>query len=150
MKAVDIENVIAVLDENDANQIRFATRDGEQAFLVDAYQWTTSEELEEGDIFVILDEDDELYGGLGYDGNRVCIYLHGNEHDWLHATPVTSEFWGRSENEMYWRADVNNDLETSNLRLGDYHDMPVVIEGDIYDNGYYDMFYFKDRGWASW
>lgn len=44
---------------------------------------------------------------------------------------------GNSEKE--WEAEANSELAHCGLKLGDYHRLPVAIEGDIYDDGWYEL-----------
>lgn len=121
MKTIDTKNIIAVVDGSDWSELRFATKDGEQAMLL-------VHPLNNRTEFIVPDEDEEVEDD--------CIHAHGE------AAPLPA--WCElmdiyAADEELWESEANDMLAYNGLKLGDYHRMPVIIEGKTYDDGWYEL-----------
>lgn len=131
MKKIDTKNIIAVVDGNDWSELRYATKDGEQAFILE-------EPLEDGTEFIVPDEDEEVVPDEDdeEETGAYCIHVHGE------AAPLRA--WRELSNiyaadEELWELEANDMLACIGFKLGDEHRMTVVIEANTYDNGWYDL-----------
>lgn len=118
MKKIDTKNIIAVIYGDDRSALRFITKDGENAYIL------LAEPLEDGTRFVAP----EYHRGT--DGR---LHAETPSDAWYEYYDI----YGNSEKE--WEAEANNELAHCGLKLGDYHRLPVAIEGDIYDDGWYEL-----------
>lgn len=121
MRKVDTNDTIAVVAGSDESELRFATKDGTQAFVL-------AEPLAHGIRFVTLDEDDEA--------ETDCIHVPGETAPLLAWCELTHIY---GENEESWVDDANDYLLAFHLKLGDYHRTPVTIEGTTYSDGWFEL-----------
>lgn len=125
MKKINTKDVIAVIDGPILTELRFATKDGKQAFIL-------GEPLEDGTRFVTIDEDDE--------SETDCIRVPGVNMPFLAFCELT-DIYGDSEES--WINDANEQLAGYDLKLvvfnHSWHRTPVTIEGDTYDDGWFEL-----------
>ena len=121
MKKVDTKDIIAAVAGSDLSELRFATKDGRQAFVL-------LEPLAHGTRFVTLDEDDEA--------ETYCIRVPGEaalRAAWCELTDI------QGDSEQSWVDDANDYLLAFHLKLAALHCTPVTIEGDTYANGWFEL-----------
>ena len=127
MKKINTKGVIAVIDGSDFTELRFATKDGKQAFIL-------AEPLADGTRFVTIDEDDEA--------ETDCIHVPGEAAPLLAWCELT-DIYGYGEDEESWVDDANDHLAGFDLKLvivhGYWHRTPVTIEGDTYSDGWFEL-----------
>lgn len=125
MQKINTKNIIAVIDGSDLTELRFATKDGKQAFIL-------GEPLSDGTRFVTIDEDDEA--------ETDCIHAPGEAAPILAWCELT-DIYGDSEES--WVNDANDHLAGFDIKLvnvhGYWYRTPVTIEGDTYDDGWFEI-----------
>lgn len=125
MKKINTKDIIAVIEGSDLTELRFATKDGKQAFIL-------GEPLEDGTRFVTIDEDDEA--------ETDCIHVPGVNMPFLAFCELT-DIYGDSEES--WVNDANEQLAGYDLKLvnvhGWWHRTTVTIEGDTYSDGWFEL-----------
>lgn len=121
MKKIDTKDVIAVVGGSDLSELRFVTKDGEQAFVL-------AMPLSDGTRFIVPEDDEETESD--------CVHVHGEAEPLLAWGGLTGIY---DESEDGWELEANQQLEDFDLKLGGQHRMPVIIENRIYDDGWYEL-----------
>lgn len=119
MKRIDVEDVIAINADYDGSLL-FGTRDGE-------YDGDYAYLDNQG--FFVLDEGDEFE-------EPDHVYVAGKADPIFAICGVTTD---NRDKEKVWTDDIDQYLATYGLKLGEFHYDIVVVNGDYFFDGWFDI-----------